>query len=317
MDRFREALAAACLTSFLTTGLAVARPPDAPPPPAVPTPPAMPPPVAPTPDATRASRPPPAANAPTTPIVHDDLLTFYKDNYLLTGFTGGTEVKFQFSAKFDLWPNATQHAVYLAFSDKALWNLYKTSAPFRENNYNPELFYTYFHHPGRYEPPPGCAFFSERLGIEHESNGEAGATSRGWNRLDVESRFACYDEASDYGIINVKLWAPPIGIDGNPDIVKFLGYGELTLSAGMEGAHNPLGGADVSVVLRKGTGAWSYGSVEVDARWRPPYGGWWRFTPYLYGQFFGGDGETLLNYDHSITAIRVGIGLSDRSTRTK
>ena len=47
-----------------------------------------------------------------------DLLTFYKDNYFLTGFTSAQEVKFQFSAKFDVWPNRSAHAVYFAFSQK-------------------------------------------------------------------------------------------------------------------------------------------------------------------------------------------------------
>jgi outer membrane phospholipase A len=40
-------------------------------------------------------------------------------------------------------------------------------------------------------------------------------------------------------------------------------------------------------------------------------------TPYLYGQLFTGYGETLLNYDHPLTAIRVGIGFTDRSTRSQ
>src|SRR5579862_5085288 len=35
------------------------------------------------------------------------ILTGYKDNYIITGFSDTTEVKFQFSLKFDLWPNHT------------------------------------------------------------------------------------------------------------------------------------------------------------------------------------------------------------------
>jgi len=68
-------------------------------------------------------------------------------------------------------------------------------------------------------------------------------------------------------------------------------------------------------LVPEGTGSWGAGSFESDARWRPRYGDFWRFTPYLYGQFFTGYGETLLSYDRSHSAIRVGIGFTDRSTR--
>ena len=103
-----------------------------------------------------------------------DLLTFYKDNYFITGFTKSVEAKIQVSAKFDLWPNGTRSAVHLAFTSKLLWNIYRPSAPFAETNYNPEIFYTFFHHKDRYARPPGCGFFYERFGVEHESKGGGG-----------------------------------------------------------------------------------------------------------------------------------------------
>ncbi|MEO8902359.1 MAG: phospholipase A [Polyangiaceae bacterium] len=246
-----------------------------------------------------------------------DLLTFYKDNYFLTGFTDATEVKFQISAKFDLWPNRGPHAAYFAFTQKSLWDIYRVSQPFDENNYSPELFYTYFHAPGRYDPPPGCGFFMERVGAAHESNGESGARSRGWNRIYVESRFACYDAARDYGAVSLQVWAPPIGARDNPNITGYLGYGELSVSVGSDGGQGWLGDWEVALHARKGTRSWGAGSLETDARWRPRYGEFWRFTPYLYGQFFTGDGETLLSYDTPHSAVRVGIGFTDRSTRTQ
>lgn len=246
-----------------------------------------------------------------------DLLTFYKDNYFLTGFTSATEVKFQFSAKFDLWPNRGPHAVYFAFTQKSLWDVYRASQPFVENNYSPELFYSYFHAPGRYQPNPGCGFFMERVGAAHESNGEAGARSRGWNRIYVESRFACYDAQRDYGSISLQLWAPPLGVRDNRNIREFLGYGELSLSTGTDDGQDWLGDWELALHARKGTRNWGTGSVEGDARWRPRYGKFWRFTPYLYGQWFTGYGETLLSYDTAHSAFRVGIGFTDRSTRTE
>ena len=195
-----------------------------------------------TPDSAAVATKPSAATTPTSNVVPQlDLLTFYKDNYFLTGFTDATEVKFQFSAKFDVWPNRGPHAVYFAFSQKSLWNIYRVSQPFAENNYAPELFYSYFHAPNRYEPAPGCGFFLERAGFIHESTGESGARSRGWNRIYGESRFACYDAGRNYGAATLQLWAPPLGVTDNPDIAKFMGYGELSLGIGSDGGQRWLG----------------------------------------------------------------------------
>ena len=269
-------------------------------------PPPAPPPTAPA--------PPPAQTAPA--LEQLDLLTFHKDNYFLTGFTGEAQVKFQFSAKFDFWPNRGHHAMHFGITQKSLWALYRPSAPFVENNYNPELFYTYFHHENRYEPPAACRFFSERLGVEHESNGEDQPRSRGWNRAYIESRFACYSASKNYGIATLKGGAPPFGKTDNPDITRYLGYGELALSVGTEASGAWYGEADVTVRGRKGTSRkLGLGSLQVDARWRPRFISISRFTPFFYVQAFTGYGETLLGYDDARTNVRVGIGFSDRTTR--
>ncbi|MEO7111172.1 MAG: phospholipase A [Polyangiaceae bacterium] len=75
-----------------------------------------------------------------------DLLSTHRRNYFLTGFTADTEVKFQFSVKYDLWPNESASSLHLAYTQKSIWNLYRVSSPFGESNYNPEIFYTYAFH---------------------------------------------------------------------------------------------------------------------------------------------------------------------------
>ncbi|HYQ30765.1 MAG TPA: phospholipase A [Polyangiaceae bacterium] len=271
-----------------------------------------------TPSEPPAATPPSPSNAPRpSEEAQLDLLTFYKDNYFITGFTMDTEAKFQFSAKFDIWPNRGKHAAYFAFTQKSLWDIYRTSQPFTENDYAPELFYSYFHAPGRYDPAPGCGFFLERGGVIHESTGEQGDNSRGWNRVYGESRFACYDAAHRYLALALQLWAPPFGVADNPDIASYLGYGELSLSVGSDRGRGWLGDWELQSHLRKGTKNWSVGSLELNGRWRPRYGDFWRFTPYLYAQLFSGYGETLLSYDRATTAFRIGIGFTDLSTRSE
>ena len=277
-----------------------------------------------------ASNPEPGASAPdraaaatdsSAPQLRNaslDVLTLYKDNYFLTGFSAATEVKFQFSAKFDIWPNRGPHAAHFAFTQHSLWDLYRASQPFRENNYEPELFYTYYHVPGRYDPLAGCGLFLERFGLLHSSNGQVGESSRGWNRLYGESRFACYDGARNYFITNLNLWASVLPEHNNENITQYQGYGELSLSVGSDNAQGAFGDWDCTVHGRKGTlRGLNVGSVEVDVRWRPRYGNVVRFTPYLYAQVFSGYGETLLNYNHSLSAVRVGIGFTERSTRSE
>jgi len=247
-----------------------------------------------------------------------DLLTLYKDNYFLTGFSAATEVKFQFSAKFDIWPNRGPHAVYFAFTQRSLWDVYRASQQFRENNYEPELLYTYYHVPGRYDPLAGCGLFLERFGFLHSSDGLGGETSRGWNRVYGESRFACYNAARNYILANLQLWVSLLPEHNNENITGYEGYGELSVSVGSDSGQGALGDWDLTVHGRKGTlRRLDVGSVELDVRWRPRYRDQFRFTPYLYGQIFSGYGETMLNYNHSLSAVRVGIGFTDRSTRSE
>lgn len=247
-----------------------------------------------------------------------DLLSFHRQNYFITGFTFATEVKFQFSAKYDLWPNLGQHSAYFAFTELSLWNVYRKSSPFIELNYNPELFYVYFHHPGRYVPPTGCGLLHERVGAEHESNGESAPRSRGWNRLYVESRFACYDEQHRYAMATLKVWAPPIGVGDNPRIAHYLGYGQLSLSVGFAESERLMSNVDFTLAIRKSPDTdLQHGSLTFEGRWRPRFLDYSRFTPYLFGQFFTGYGETLLSYDATNTKLRVGFGFCDSRPHTE
>ena len=271
-----------------------------------------------------------------------DLLSTHRRNYLLSGFTGDTEVKFQFSVKYDLWPNESPSSLHLAYTQKSLWNLYKLSSPFGETNYNPEIFYTYtFNAHGRAvaqtsddahvvpiddaeggivgetAPTPEtrarCSISYARAGAEHESNGLSGAQSRGWNRIYVSALGGCDLTGTLYFVGGVKAWAPPFGVSDNLDISQYLGSGQLSLALGAS-SNTWMGSAEISATGRKGWRAsLAVGGVEVDARWRPGYATFaerWRFVPYLFGQIYTGYGEMLLDYNHPETSVRVGIGVS-------
>jgi phospholipase A1 len=254
-----------------------------------------------------------AAAAPDAPEV--DVLTFHRSNYSLTGFTRATQVKFQFSFKYDLWPSPSHHTVYLGYTQKSLWDIYDRSAPFRESNYAPEIFYAHYHSELRDQPSPGCGLFREQLGVEHESNGEAGEASRGWNRIFADVQATCYG-ALAYGVLGLRAWYP-FTLAENRRIARTQGYGELLAGIGADDDDWHMNGL-LTVTLRKGTSPkLSRGSVTVDARWRPTYqrllGKAWKFAPYVWAQYFAGYGETLGTFDSASSSARIGIGFTDRA----
>lgn len=244
-----------------------------------------------------------------------DVLTFHRTNYFVTGFTRETQVKFQFSFKYDLWPSTGHHTVYLAYTQKSLWDLYDRSQPFRESNYAPEIFYAHYHSNQHGKVELGCGVLSEQLGLEHESNGEGGEVSRSWNRLFGEVQATCQGHLF-YGELRLRLWYPFL-LSENDTIVQTQGYGELGAALGVDAEALHMNGV-IGVALRKGTSkSLGKGSVVADARWRPTYqrvfGNSWRFAPFLWFQLFVGYGETLGTFDRSSTSVRLGIGLTDRA----
>jgi phospholipase A1/A2 len=244
-----------------------------------------------------------------------DVLTFHRSTYFLTGFTQQTQGKFQFSIKFDLWPSKSAHTAYFAYTQVSLWDIYEPSLPFRESNYAPEAFYVHYHSRVRGQPDPGCGLFAEQLGIEHESNGESSELSRSWNRIFGNVEFTCHGKPF-YALSGLRLWYP-LAYSENEEIVETQGYEELLLGAGIDDIDSHINGL-VTVALRKGMSRQlAKGNVTVDARYRPVYeqifGSAWKLAPFIWFQLFTGYGETLGDYDRSVTSLRVGIGFTDRT----
>jgi outer membrane phospholipase A len=125
-----------------------------------------------------------------------------------------------------------------------------------------------------------------------------------------------YLGANNYVTVAPKVWLPVFDLSDNPDIVDYLGYGSLTTEYGFDPAERHwYGGGLLGATLRKGWRAGRYG-LEAYAQWRPAYEGeylrWFKFTPYLYAQLVAGYGESLLEYNHSVTALRFGITIEDK-----
>jgi phospholipase A1 len=206
------------------------------------------------------------------------------------------EVKFQISFKVLLWEKMFwgNGDLFFAYTQLSFWQLYdkEMSSPFRETNYEPEIFL-------KFDTDFNVLGLTNRLitiGFDHESNGRGGDLSRSWNRI-----FAVF--AADHGnfVIALKPWyriPEDDDDDDNPNIEKYMGYGELL------GAYR-LKKHVFSLMLRNNLRRSNKGAVEV---------GWsYGLTTNLrlYAQYFNGYGESLVDYDHSVNRIGIGVMLND------
>ncbi|MGV3459328.1 MAG: phospholipase A [Flavobacterium sp.] len=135
------------------------------------------------------------------------------------------ESKFQLSFKVKilqgmLWGHGD---LWAGYTQKAYWQIYNKSMsrPFREINYEPEVllnFRTGFKVLG----------FTNRMagiGFNHESNGRDMPLSRSWNRIIAHTGFD-----RNHWQVYLRAWyRMEDEEDDNPDITKYLGYGDATV----------------------------------------------------------------------------------------
>lgn len=225
----------------------------------------------------------------------------YKENYFLPIVLGSEvegrdvkEAKFQFSLKKKLFNSDW----YFGYTQKSFWQIYDSehSRPFRESNYNPEVYWQ----------SDICTKGNHELwgdvGLwEHESNGGGVATSRSWDRSYVRLHYE--NEKSLYGQLfgaELKLWnrwsesakksTNDPGGDDNPRILDYSGNGEIKLRYGQpEGFMVTLFG--------RGNPKTDKGAFQADLSLP-----WF----YLHMQYWTGYGESLIDYNRNMT--RYGIG---------
>lgn len=185
----------------------------------------------------------------------------------------------------------------LAFTTKSWWQSYNSdiSAPFRETVYEPEIMLTY-NKPWEFF---GLPFRHGYLSLNHQSNGKSGSLSRSWNRIIMGLSFnrkrVAWRLETWLRIPEEKKEMPtsPEG-DDNPDIERYLGYGQLSGLIKLKDNQN------FDVKIRNNLRSQNRGSIEFG--WSYP------LTKRLRGyvQYFNGYGDGLINYDSH--AYRVGIG---------
>ena len=190
-------------------------------------------------------------------------------------------IQFQISFKYKMI-GTEQHGLYFAYTQKSNWSSYDKSAYFRDNDFNPEIFYKY-----------KLNELDLSFGVEHQSNGAGGINEVSWNRGFIDLKFI-----HDYGYIRIKPWVRiENGFDYNPDIENFMRYGELELG------FIPRKNNEIKFLLRNMTKDKDYN-----------YSVSWKF-PLLknvngYLKYEDGYGLSISNYNFKTNAFGAGVSVN-------
>lgn len=213
------------------------------------------------------------------------------------------EAKFQLSLKTPLWSKIYNDNGYLffAFTQQAFWQAYNSavSSPFRETNYEPELLLMFPHYANVEEAASRIISVS----ISHQSNGRAGELSRSWNRLKlswVTSVGNVFINFEPYYRFKEQRKTDLLDADGddNPDITKYMGWFELSAAYKQEDA-------TWRMMVRNNLRSDNKGAVRLS--YSRPFNKHIR----LYAELFNGYGESLIDYNRSVTRFGIGFELND------
>jgi phospholipase A1 len=214
------------------------------------------------------------------------------------------EMIYQVSVKAPVWTDMLGSGgdLNFGFTLKSWWQLFnkEVSSPFRETNYEPELFWQ----KNTDWSFGGWTIPAYRLGFVHESNGRNVPLSRSWNRIYAE--FAM--ERDNWTLVFKPWWRLPeddkefagdTDGDDNPDMWKYMGYGEYSVIYHTNKNHT------WNLMTRYNFNSDAKGAAELT--WSFPLNK--RFRG--FAQVFTGYGDSLIDYNESITRVSLGIALTD------
>lgn len=232
-------------------------------------------------------------------------LSAYEPIYAVYGPGTNSEARIQISFKYQLFgtrraeglARSWRDGLYFAYTQRMFWDLGANSSPFRNVDYQPELFYM-----TRSATLSSGVSLGAQGGIRHESNGRDGAASRSVNSLYV-APMAAIPLGGGYSLTVAPRLSFFVGdTSDNPDIDRYRGHTALFMEVGED--HGLRLSTSTRFNLSSGKGA-----LGVDLSYPLPrlLGGGPDF--YLFGQSFVGYGENLLDYNRRTTRFRIGVAL--------
>lgn len=236
--------------------------------------------------------------------------TPYKQNYILFGsmqnknggepFSGKTmDIRFEFGMKFRVFQNNEDFdrlsPLNFGYSQQSWWDIAESSAPFKEHNYNPEIFWDFQDSKAENGLVPYQLHeIVDQFGYEHQSNGRDGIASRSWDRFYAQKTF---DFPDQHLRLRLKAWNV-VGYDEtNEDITDYLGNGEVQLTYLAPSTRWELRS---TVIKGHETSKYSYRLDYIS-----------NMTAWLNSRFmlsyYNGYGESLISYNEKTRSLRAGL----------
>lgn len=222
--------------------------------------------------------------------------TIYKDNYFITGTSIGetptssnSDAKYQISFRHRLTKARLplKSYLFLTYTQLAFWDIYKWSSPFDEINFNPGIGV------GKLIFKDEKLVGSLALQVEHESNGLDSTSSRSWNYTSLSYTTAI----SPRSILQLKAWIPFLYKRDNPDLIEYVGYGEITYI--WEVKKDKL---LFEISGRKGTSGWK-GNIQAELSYKVIDTG----NTFITLQWYQGYAENLIEYQRLTSKLRLGV----------
>lgn len=208
------------------------------------------------------------------------------------------EVKFQLSFKIPVLVDIADLPIslYFGYTQVSFWQAYNSSnsSPFRETNYQPEMFLQWLHNR---KLGGNWHFKLATLNLTHQSNGKTEPASRSWNR--IESKLVLENGNFMLALNPWIRFTEDKESDNNPDLLDYYGHGKIV-------ALYKIGKQNVSISSRNNIeSGFSKGSLEFN--WSFPLHGKIRG----YFQIFSGYGNSLIEYNQYSNTVGLGISLTD------
>lgn len=238
------------------------------------------------------------SNADSIMQVMDKLPSFgiYKDNFFVIGTemfkrpsAWNSDAKFQISVRQRITNSTLPFKTYLYFTytQKAFWDVFRDSFPFRDLNYNPGIGL------GRTLTFQNRLLGSIGLMFEHESNGKDGIDSRSWNKITFSTSLILHR----YWLLEVEAWIPFVDGEENADIVKYMGWSSTNIEYTSPNKKFVFG---ANFVKRGGVNL--NFNVTLSAAIRL----YNNSNQFLYAEIYNGYGESMLDYKEFRQRFRVG-----------
>lgn len=241
-------------------------------------------------------------------IVLPSRLSVYKPMYWIQAVNdqyNHADTKLGFGFKYQIIEDLN---LYGAYSEYLMWDRREDSAPFRDINHNPELFY-------RQDAPLNWLEYVDYGLFEHMSNGQAGEASRSIDRRYIRfktrplNRVTQFFGMTENITIEFKYFDYISGsMSDNRDYNNYVASCQLKLVTTQIFNFGILKDTETYIIITPGknpkTIDFDRGSIEIGHIFNWEF---WGLNPRIYLQAFNGYGENLLDYDHMQHAIRLGL----------